>query len=374
MKSHRVLAIGALFVLLASTIGAFAGSAGAGTGPRGRDDEPNFRLSVGGVAVSAGETVDGPLVSIDGDATIDGSVDGRVLVISGDLFMSADAEIDDDVFVVRGDARINGTVDGHVVVLRGRAVIGANALVTGDVRSTDDPRVADGARVRGDVDEINIAEILRSIGIGLLIFWWIAVTVSTAILGAILVALFPRAMESSAEVGRSSTSWWRAALAGIGLVIGLPIVAVLALVSLVGLPLGLGVLGGLGILHALGYVTGAFFLGRTILRTQNRFGAFFLGWGILRVAALIPGFGVLVWIVAATYGVGMLAIVAFRAGRADERPQAVPGPEPGPEPDTEPERAPAAEPEATDDADGPRDDETEPAPARTEKDDDATVV
>jgi cytoskeletal protein CcmA (bactofilin family) len=375
MKLHRAVALGALVALTALTLGPLVGVGAAGTGPRRRDDLPNFRLSVGGVAVAADESVDGPLVSIDGDATIDGTVDGRVAVINGDLFLTSDARVDDDVFVVRGDARINGTVDGHVVVLRGRAILGADARVTGDVRSTDDPRVADGARVRGDVEEIDIGEILRAIGVGLLIYWWIAVTVSTAILGAILLALFPRAMESSAAVGRSSTAWWRAALVGIALMIGLPIVAVLALVSLVGLPLGLGVFGSLGILHAIGYVAGAFFLGRTILRTQNRFGAFFVGWGILRIAAIIPGFGALVWIVAATYGVGMLAIVAFRAGRAKERPGEEPGPEPGPPPETEPERAPVAETDTTTETETPRDSDSEPTTVpQTQRDDDATVV
>jgi hypothetical protein len=82
------------------------------------------------------------------------------------------------------------------------------------------------------------------------------------------------------------------------------------------LPLALGILGAMGFVHAIGYVVGAYFLGRAILKPpRNRWPAFFLGWGILRVLAILPGIGVLVWIAAAVYGIGALAVVAVRAGQ-----------------------------------------------------------
>jgi hypothetical protein len=72
----------------------------------------------------------------------------------------------------------------------------------------------------------------------------------------------------------------------------------------------------MGFVHALGYVAGAFFLGRAILKPpRNRWSAFFLGWGILRVLAMLPGIGVLVWVAAAVYGIGTLSVVAVRAGQ-----------------------------------------------------------
>jgi len=105
-------------------------------------------------------------------------------------------------------------------------------------------------------------------------------------------------------------------LVGLGIVIGLPIIGVVAVSSLVGLPLGFGVLGALGVVHATGYVAGAFFLGRCILKTpKDRFGAFFVGWAILRVLAILPLLGMLVWVAAAVYGIGTLAVAGFRAGR-----------------------------------------------------------
>jgi hypothetical protein len=85
--------------------------------------------------------------------------------------------------------------------------------------------------------------------------------------------------------------------------------------------LGLGLLGALGLIHAVGYVVGAFFLGRVILKPpKNRFGAFFVGWAILRAAALVPLFGVLVWIATAVYGLGMVALAGFTAGQMPRRP------------------------------------------------------
>lgn len=336
MRTHRNLRTALAGAALAVTLVVLAAApASAGVGPDGR--ERNRRIGVGGVAVAAGETVDGPLVGVDGRAEVAGTVDGTAIVIRGNLVVTADGVIDGDVLVVRGDARINGRVDGDVTVLSGRAVIGADAVVRGDVASTDEPRVARGARVTGDVDDIDIAGILASIGAGILIFWWIAVTVSTAVLGTLLLALFPRALEASAGVGRDPKRWWIALLVGLGLVIGLPIVGVVAVGSLLGLPLGLGVLGALGLLHALGYVAGAFFLGRCILKTpKNRFGAFFVGWAILRVLAVLPGLGVLVWIAAAVYGLGTLAVAAFRAGQQPRTPVS----------DTDPPTTPPAAPPA----------------------------
>ena len=315
MKRHPILFLTAVVVLaVAAVLGPFLAVASAGIGPRGGDDS-NRRIAVGDVFVEASETVDGPLIAVDGQAAVEGTVDGSAFVVKGDVRVRDGGVVDGDVFVVKGDAVITGKVDGDVVVLRGRAVIRDGATVTGDVSSTETPLVERGARVRGEVNDINLGSILRSIGIGLLLFWWVAVTASTLALGAVMLGLFPRAMEAAADVGRSR-AWWHALLAGLAIVIGMPVAAFLAIGTVVGLPLALGLLGAMGLVHAIGYVVGAYFLGRAILKPpRNRWSAFFLGWGILRVLAIVPGIGVLVWIAAAVYGIGTLAVVAVRAGQ-----------------------------------------------------------
>ena len=331
MQRHRIIApagrIATLVVVVAATLLVpLSGLAHAGSGPGGTEDR-NRRIAVGDVFVDPTETVDGPLIAVDGNAVIEGKVDGSTFLVKGDVRVRDGGNVDGDVFVVKGDAVISGKVDVDVVVLRGRAIIRDGGTVTGDVSSTETPRVERGGRVQGDVNDINLGSILRSIGIGLLVFWWVAVTASTLALGAIILGLFPRAMEAAAEVGRSR-SWWHALLAGLGIVIGMPIAAFLALGTVVGLPLALGLLGAMGLVHAIGYVVGAYFLGRAILKPpRNRWSAFFLGWGILRVLAILPGIGVLVWIAAAVYGIGTLAVVAVRAGQI---PRDTPGtPTPG---------------------------------------------
>jgi cytoskeletal protein CcmA (bactofilin family) len=337
VKRRRILARGAtaalVFLVLGTLLGPLAATAGAGTGPRGLDR--NRRIAVGDVFVEAGEKVDGPLIAIDGRATISGTVDDSAFVIKGDVRVHDGGFVDGDVFVVKGDAVIAGKVDGDVVVLRGRAVIRDGALVTGDVSSTETPRVEKGARVRGDVKDINLGSILRAFGISLLLFWWVAVTASTLALGAVMVGVFQRAMEGAADVGRSR-AWWHALLAGLGVIVGMPIAAFLAFGTVVGIPLGLGLLGVMGFVHAIGYVTGAFFLGRSILKPpRSLWSAFFLGWGILRVLAILPGIGVLVWVAAAVYGIGALSVVAVRAGHLPRGTTGAPDAGPPPEP-TEP--------------------------------------
>jgi cytoskeletal protein CcmA (bactofilin family) len=316
-----------VLLIAGAVLGPFVTIAGAGTGPRGLDDR-NRRIAVGDVFVDATETVDGPLIAIDGQGVVEGAVDGSAFVVNGDVRVRDGGFVDGDVFVVKGDAIISGRIDGDVVVLRGRAVIRDGGTVTGDVSSTETPRVERGGRVRGDVNDINLGSILRSIGVGLLVFWWVAVTASTLILGAVMLGLFPRAMEAAADVGRSR-SWWHALLVGLGVVIGMPIVAFLAVGIVVGLPLALGIVGAMGLVHAIGYVVGAYFLGRAILKPpRNRWSAFFLGWGILRALAILPGIGVLVWIAAAVYGIGALTVVAVRAGQLPRStPEAPPSPD-----------------------------------------------
>jgi len=314
-----------LVVVAATVLGPLSGLAHAGTGPRDKEDR-NRRIAVGDVFVDPTETVDGPLIAVDGQVVIEGKVDGSAFLVKGDVRLRDGGNVDGDVFVVKGDAVISGKVDGDVVVLRGRAIIRDGGTVTGDVSSTETPHVERGGRVKGDVNDINLGSILRSIGIGLLVFWWVAVTASTLALGAIILGLFPRAMEAAADVGRSR-SWWHALLAGLGIVIGMPVAAFLALGTVVGLPLALGLLGAMGLVHAIGYVVGAYFLGRAILKPpRNRWSAFFLGWGILRVLAILPGIGVLVWIAAAVYGIGTLAVVAVRAGQIPRDPTGTPSP------------------------------------------------
>jgi hypothetical protein len=326
VRAGAVIAIAVIVgVAVGTPAGAATGDAPGRPVPRSHGDR---RISVsGGVVIASDETVNGPVVSVDGPAVINGLVTDKVYVGRGDARING--RVTGDVLVVDGDAVVNGRVGGDVIAVLGRVTVHSGARVGGDVVSRRDPQVASGT-VAGKVRHFNVSSIFRGLLIAFLLFSWLAVTVSVAILGLLFVLLFPRAADAAIGAGRRvwpSLGW--GALVGI---VG-PMVGVLVLVTIVGIPLGLGVLAALGALSLLGYVVASFSLGRTMVKgtsTGGRIGAFFAGFGILRAAALIPGIGYLVWFVVCLYGLGALTIAAWRAGHVSAAPTQTPVPSPQP--------------------------------------------
>ncbi len=87
---------------------------------------------------------------------------------------------------------------------------------------------------------------------------WLATSVSSFLLGLLLVLFVPRGMDPTA---RTAIERFGASIGfGFLMFIGVPIVAVVAIVILVGIPFGVGVLLALGFLYWLGYTAGAFIL------------------------------------------------------------------------------------------------------------------
>jgi hypothetical protein len=197
--------------------------------------------------------------------------------------------------------------------------------------------------------------------IAFLIFLWISITVSVAILGLLFVLLFPRGADATASAGRRfwPTLGWGALVGIVG-----PFLALLVLVTIVGIPLGLGTLSAFNVLAPLGYVASSLIFGRLMVKGTSmgaRIGAFFAGFGILRAAALIPGIGFIVWFLVCIYGLGALTQAAWRAGRL---PRDTPSAEPLP-PDPEPEPESVEEPARVED--------TVPATSRTPHDEAPTT-
>ena len=317
---HRTLLAGFAVVFVALVVSASpAGAAQADV------DRGDVRIGIsGGVVVTADEVVDGPVVSIDGPATINGTVDDNVYVAGGRLVVRG--EVTGDILVVTGNVLITGRVGGDIIALDGRITTRAGAQVDGDVTSRKEPNVAPGT-VRGEVNQLNFGSVFAGFLVVFLMFLWIAVTVSVAIFGLLFVLLVPRAADATAVAGRK---FWPTL--GWGALIGIaaPILAVLAASTIIGIPLGLGIFSALNVLAPLGYVASSLILGRLMVKgtsTGARIGAFFAGFGILRAAALIPALGFGVWFVACIYGLGALARAAWRAGRrAPEAPSYEPPP------------------------------------------------
>lgn len=333
---RRLLVFGALTCLAVVLVAAPAAAKGGGGGSHDR------RISLSGaLVVAADEVVTGPVVSVDGPTTITGRVNNDVFVGHGDLIVSG--QVTGDVLVVDGNATITGRVSGDITDLHGRITVKPGASVHGDVTSSNAPNAAAGT-VRGHVKTLDVTSIFTGFVVAFLLALWLAVTISLGILGFLFVVLFPRGADAVVVAGRR---FGVSILAGLLVGILGPILGVAIVSTIVGIPLGIGLLAAMTVLAPLGYTSTALIIGRLMVRgprTGSRIGAFFAGFAILRLVALIPGLGFIVWYAACFYGLGALTIAAWRAGhrrtvRAPSTPPAAAAvtsaptraPQPGPE-------------------------------------------
>src|SRR4051812_6927442 len=235
MSTHAVRA--AIVTLMALFLG--AGSASAAT---------DHVVISGGAVVPAGETA-GDIVVLDGTVRIAGHATGDVVSVSGPV-------------------RVTGRIDGDLIAVSDQAVLGPRARVGGDLRYGDEsPVLARGARVDGKISNEDWADAANGWGWVSLFGWWLAVSVSTLIVGALLVWLAPGALHAAHRALRkhvgAAIGW------GIAMVIGVPLLAILALVTLVGIPFGVALL--LAAIPALllAYATSAWLVGRRMLRNRS---------------------------------------------------------------------------------------------------------
>jgi hypothetical protein len=290
-----------LIAFLAFLALALPASASAGT----RSDSGNPLIVIAGdVTVPAGKTVEGVFIA-HGDARIAGRVDGDVVLLSG-------------------DALVSGTIEGDLVTAGGTARLLPAAHVTGDVRyGSDRPVVAGAARVNGDVtneDWTGAVDFLPFLG-GFLI--WLAVGISSFLLGAALLLLAPRAADAVQAQARERTG--PVIAIGIAVAICLPVAAVLATAIVVGIPLAVGIMLALAPLAAVAYAASAYTLGRALVKPpRGRLLAFLAGLALLRALALVPILGLLVGLAAAVFGLGLLG-AAIGAARKPEQPAVAAG-------------------------------------------------
>lgn len=282
----------------------FAWPAGAQEGdPRsGEDDQV---VLTGGLIVPEGSTVKTAVV-FNGPVIVEGTVRESLVVFNG-------------------RTEIIGTVGEDVVVFNGRVFIRSGAEIGGDVASSQDPEIEDGATIGGD--QVNIATRFdfEDLGFAGRVAWWIGYSVSTLILGLLVLLLAPRLDAAIVDVMRTRVG----AAVGFGAAAFflVPIAAIILLVTIVGIPLGLFVLLSLALLYTIGYVAGAHALGRLIIKQPTSpFLAFLVGLGILRLVALIPFVGGLAWLLATILGLGVLIVSSRRAPVAFASPAPPPTP------------------------------------------------
>jgi hypothetical protein len=260
----------------------------------------------GGAVVPRGQTA-GDIVVLDGTVTIAGRATGDVVSVSGPV-------------------RVTGRIDGDLIAVSDRAVLGPTARVGGDLRYGDErPTLAPGANVDGKISNEDWADAANGWGWVSAFAWWLAVSVSTLIVGALLVWLAPGALRAAHRAVREhlgATIGW-----GVAIAIGVPLLAILALVTLVGIPFGVALLLAAIPVLLVAYTTSAWIVGRRTLRNRSTspWVALLAGWGILRVLALIPVVGALVGLAATVLGLGALTVALWHArkpGATAARPEA----------------------------------------------------
>ncbi|HXQ89285.1 MAG TPA: hypothetical protein VN733_06555 [Solirubrobacterales bacterium] len=256
------------------------------------------------------------IVVISGDVSVPrGETVEDIYIASGDLRLAG--HVTGNVVLFAGDATVGGRVDGDLVTFGGQARLLPRAYVGGDVSYGDErPIVADSAIVRGDVSKEDWGDSTDFLPfIGAFVFW-VAMSVSMAILGVLLLLIAPRAADALHARSRERVG----PVIAIGVAIGicLPLAAAIALVTLVGIPLAFVI--GLALLPigALAYVTAAYALGRRMVgEPRSRFWAFLAGLAVLRALALVPFLGFLAGLAAVVFGLGLLG-AAIGAAREPE--------------------------------------------------------
>ncbi|MGE5225929.1 MAG: hypothetical protein ACM3OO_03540 [Planctomycetaceae bacterium] len=273
-----VLALGSLALLAAP-------ASAQGDTTDGRDQIVfNGRLDV-----PAGTTV-GTAVIFHGPATVEGTVTGALVVFDG-----------------RVD--ISGTVDGDVVVFNGKATVRSGAHIGGNLVTTDSPTVEQGATIEGQQRGISGGWDTANLGLASRFAWWVGYSISTLVLGMVLL-LFGPALDAAIVRALRRRTGGAIGFGALAFFL-LPVVAVLLMVIVVALPLGLFLLLALAFLYTVGYVAAGIGVGRLIVKPPtSRYLSFLAGWGILRVIALVPVLGGTVWALAALFGLGLLWVAA----------------------------------------------------------------
>jgi cytoskeletal protein CcmA (bactofilin family) len=257
-------------------------------------DEP-FVVLTGELRLPTGSSADDAVI-FNGPVEIDGDVSGNVVALNGDVIVA-------------------GTVGEDVVSLNGRVYLSDGAQVGGDVVSKYRPVISESATVGGQLRRTSRFNVdIGEFALVSRILVWLATSVSSFLLGLLLILFVPRAADVTART--ATERFGRSIGFGFLTLIGVPLSAFVAIAILLGIPLGLGLLLALGFLYWLGYTAGAYALGRRLVSAPtHRVVAFLAGFGILRGLALIPVVSGLAWLAATVWGLGALVIAARAAGR-----------------------------------------------------------
>ncbi|MFN8622393.1 MAG: hypothetical protein U0869_16795 [Chloroflexota bacterium] len=267
----------------------------------------------GDVSVAADQRV-GVVVVVDGTATIAGET-RVVVVVKGTLTMLSGSSAERVVVVdSTTDIQAGASVDNDVLQLRGTVTVDPGATIGGQVKD-----------ISLDVGAWATAFAGAVAFVGFIL--WLAFVLLTWVAGLLLAAFGARQVRSAEWL--ISTDPGKTFVAGVALLVGLPIIAVLLMVTVVLIPVGLVLLLVVWpLLGFLGWLVAATWIGEWILRTAGRpaperrpYLGVTLGLIVAGIASLIPFLGLII----ALFGMGAVTLAGWRMLRAPRTPQPGPG-------------------------------------------------
>jgi hypothetical protein len=288
-------------------------------------------LGAGGRQAISGR-IHGSLRAAGGEVHVMAAVDRNATVAGGKVVLDSTAVVARNAYLVGGDVQIDGTVRegllasggkitlngvvGRDVQINGGALrIGPRAQIAGNLRYRVPAKNVDidpAARISGTVTALHVS---RAWGPGPWHLLWI---LGFLVVGAIVVALFPRFAAEAAEILPQRPG--RSALVGLGWIILVPIAICIAAITIIGIPFALVMTAVYLILLYLGRTTIAVWLGRRVLGARALAGRegvlvnFLVGGLILLIVGIIPLVGSWLMVIATVFGLGtiLLRVQALR--------------------------------------------------------------
>jgi len=290
-------------------------------------------LGAGGKQAITGR-IHGSLRAVAGEIHVAAAIDRNAAIVAGSVELDSAAIIARNAYIVGGTIQVNGTVQEGILAYGGAitldGVVGRDVEVAGGtLRVGPHARIAGNLRYRMPAGKVHIDPAARITGTvtALLVsnrgaLWDVLWILGFLLVGAVVVALFPRFMAEAAEILPDHPV--RAALVGLGWGILVPIAIVIAAITVVGLPLAFLTAAVYVVVVCVASVPFAVWLGRLLLGARARGGLegtlvnFLVGGFFLLVAGIIPVVGGWVSLIAGLLGLGtiLLEAQALRANHA----------------------------------------------------------
>ena len=287
-------------------------------------------LGAGGKQAITGR-IHGSLRAAGGELHVAAVIDRNTTIAGGSVELDSAAVIGRNAYIVGGTIQVKGTVQegllayGGAIILDG--VVGRDVEVAGGaLRVGPHAKIAGNLRYRVPAGEVHIDPAARITGTTTALrvsnrgpLWRVLWILGFLIVGAVVVALFPRFMAEAAQVLPEQPG--RSALVGVGWFILVPIAICIAAITIIGLPLAFLTAAVYLVVVCVASVPFAIWLGRLLLGARARAGSegalvnFIVGGFFLLVAGIIPVLGGWVTLIAGVLGLGTILLQA-RALRA----------------------------------------------------------